>query len=134
MVSTVIPAMIQSKSERDPWITLKGADYSYFQHFETDWPEWAFPGVAPPEDGKSINVKKLLSENFRFSDEAEPGSELVDVLTNALRRALTGNLREEGWGKLPCLMVHRPQHYFELRHDDCPRGSLAPSSAEEPPY
>ena len=112
--STVIPAMIQSKSEHDPWVMLKGADYSYFQHFETGCPEWAFPGVGPPQDPKPINVKKLLSENFRFSDEAEPGLELVDVLTNALRRALTGNLREEGWDKLPCLMVHRPQHYFEL--------------------
>jgi len=35
------------------------------------------------------------------------GLELVDILTNSLRRALIGNLQESGWRNLPDLVIRR---------------------------
>lgn len=51
-----------------------------------------------------------LNDAFReieFSSQPLPGLEVVDVLTNALRRALTDRLRERGWEGLSGLMIHR---------------------------
>ena len=50
-------------------------------------------------------------ESFRFSSEPEPGLELVDIVTNALRRGLIGNLGEAGWLPLRGLMIHRSNVY-----------------------
>lgn len=110
---TVMP-MVQSKSRREPMAMLKGADYSHFDRFMTDWEEWAFPGVEAPEDGKCVDIKKIMSESFRFSNKPEPGLELVDILANATRRALIGNLEQRGWGGIPSLMIHRNSAYIQL--------------------
>ncbi|KGC70120.1 hypothetical protein DP57_5968 [Burkholderia pseudomallei] len=53
----------------------------------------------------------MYGESFRFSSEPEPGLELVDIVTNALRRGLAGNLGEEGWLPLRSLMIHRSDVY-----------------------
>ena len=42
------------------------------------------------------------------------GLELVDILTNAVRRALTGNLAREGWENIPRLMIHMRDHYIKF--------------------
>ena len=53
----------------------------------------------------------MYGESFRFSSEPEPGLELVDIVTNALRRGLIGNLGEPGWLPLRGLMIHRSDVY-----------------------
>jgi hypothetical protein len=93
---------------------LDGADYSHFRRFETQLPgylEHLFEGRG---DGPVTDVGKLMRESFRFSPDAEPGLELVDIVTNATRRALTGNLKLEGWRNIPRLMIHRRDPYIEL--------------------
>ncbi len=55
-----------------------------------------------------------MTESFRFSSQAEPGLELVDILTNAVRRGMMGNLECEGWKNIPSLMLHRKEHYIHL--------------------
>jgi hypothetical protein len=47
--------------------------------------------LKPKPDGpRPMNLGLVLSESLRFSKEPEPGLELVDILTNATRRALRG--------------------------------------------
>ena len=53
----------------------------------------------------------MYGESFRFSSEPEAGLELVDIVTNALRRGLIGNLGEAGWLPLRSLMIHRSDVY-----------------------
>ena len=63
----------------------------------------------------------MYGESFRFSSEPEPGLELVDIVTNALRRGLVGNLGEAGWLPLRGLMIHRSEVYVNpvgLVHSD----------------
>jgi hypothetical protein len=40
--------------------------------------------------------------------------ELVDIVTNAVRRALMGNLQMDAWKRLPSLMIHRNSHYIAM--------------------
>jgi hypothetical protein len=66
------------------------------------------------EAGDFFNLRPILSDDFRFSSEAEPGLEAADIIANATRRALSGNLREFGWNEIPTLMIHRRDHYLRL--------------------
>ena len=73
-------------------------------------------------DDAGVSLNRLMKDNFRFSSDPEPGLEMVDILTNATRRALNGRLGEEGWKGLPSLMIHRREQYVSLLtlRDDTP--------------
>ncbi|GGO16749.1 hypothetical protein GCM10007972_26150 [Iodidimonas muriae] len=93
---------------------LPGGDYRHFQRFILAELPTYLQGIAPSVDrtyGAGINLQLMYGENFRFSSEPEPGLELVDIVTNALRRGLVGNLGEEGWPPLRGLMIHRSDVY-----------------------
>lgn len=111
--SMVVMPILQSRSIRDPHPALEDADYSHFQRFVREIPEW-LPEPEGRERGDGIDLRLVLMEDFRFSREAEPGIELVDILANAARRALVGNLGKPGWESMPALMIHRDQHYIRL--------------------
>jgi hypothetical protein len=71
--------------------------------------------LNPKPDGpKPMNLGLVLSESLRFSTEPESGLELVDILTNATRRALRGNLQPEGWREIPTIMIGRKPHNIHL--------------------
>lgn len=112
---TVMPAT-QSRSFRNPISQLVEGDYSYFQRFEMAIPEHLWPHLKNPAARIGLDAKKIMTENFRFSSDPEPGLEMVDILTNATRRALVGNLGKEGWANIPRLMIHRNNHYIQFIH------------------
>jgi len=84
--------------------------------------------AADGEEGTDI---ALLLEDLRFCSEVEFGLEWIDVLTNAIRRALTDKLGMKGWGGIPQTMIHRHQHYIEIaRLDGFSRPLLNPPYAD----
>lgn len=93
-----------SKNDEEGGMHIKHGDYSYYDkaygveindHF-------------PIEDGASngTDLRKVFSK-FNFMSEYNYGLELVDIITNALRRALMGNLQESGWQNLPEIIIRR---------------------------
>lgn len=93
---------------------LPGGDYRHFRRFIFDELPAYLRDVAPPVDrtyGAGVDLQLMFGESFRFSSEPEPGLELVDIVTNALRRGLVGNLGEAGWLPLRSLMIHRSDVY-----------------------
>lgn len=48
------------------------------------------------DEPKPLDLRAVFSD-LRFSSANEMGLELVDILTNGVRRALLGNLQPEGW-------------------------------------
>jgi hypothetical protein len=64
-----------------------------------------------------------MTENFRFSWLPEPGLELVDILTNAVRRGMMGNLKYESWKDIRSLMIHRNNHFVNVLVLDRPDAS-----------
>lgn len=112
--SKTLVVWLQAISLKRPGAMLKGGDYRHFQRFILKaLPEY-LRDVAPKTDsqlGSGIDLQMMFRESFRFSTEVEPGLELVDIVTNALRRALVGNLREQGWLPLRRIMIHRSDVY-----------------------
>jgi len=113
--SFVVMPILQSKSLREPMAVFTEGDYSHFRRFLGEIPPYLKPHIRDPRgSGDAIDIRKLMTESFRFSWEAEPGLELVDILVNATRRALMGNLKLEGWQGIPELMIHRRHHYIHF--------------------
>jgi hypothetical protein len=95
------------------------ADYSAFDKFKVV--------DRPGEEGISL---KLLLKTIQFLSGVEYGLEMVDILANAVRRSLTGNLQKEGWQNIHRLMIHRnegPYISFVVYHE-------GPDVIRNPPY
>src|SRR5262249_49855651 len=93
-------------------------------------PDYLRPHITGKrERNQAIDTAKLMTESFRFSSAAEPGLEMIDILVNATRRALMGNLGVRGWKEIPALMIHSPQQYIGLVSL-----SKAPERATDLPY
>lgn len=112
--SNTIVIWLQSMSLAQPGSFLPGGDYRHFRRFMMDGlPDYVRD--ANPRAGRSpamvIDLQKMYRESFSFSSDPEPGLELVDIVTNALRRGLIGNLGDEAWLPLRGLMIHRSDTY-----------------------
>jgi hypothetical protein len=93
---------LSTKSRYHPGVRLEGADYSHFDRL-------CHPLQNETEEGTDLS---LLLKDMRFSSQIEFGLELVDILTNAIRRALVGNLAAPGWKNIVRTMIHRREHYI----------------------
>jgi hypothetical protein len=114
--TTFIKPALQSKMAREPMGALRIGDYSHMARFEFDKVSEFHKSILKPNpDGpKPMNLGLVLSESLRFSTDPEPGLEMVDILTNATRRALRGNLQPEGWREIPTIMIRRKPNTIQL--------------------
>ena len=109
--STTMLGLMQSRSFNKPMVFPDWVDSGPFNtKFRITMPEYLQGHLPGVEDG--IDLKLLMKESFRFSSESEPGLELVDIVTNATRRALMGNLGREGWLGIPQLMIHTAKDQY----------------------
>jgi hypothetical protein len=124
---------LQSQSLREPGSRLEVGDYSHFNRYllEDGLPGWLITEAkidVQPGDPLPLNLRAIF-EDLRVSSSREMGLELVDILTNGLRRALRGHLEPIGWLPIRSLMVHRKQQYMEfvsLNGDDSYRMEYSP--------
>jgi hypothetical protein len=94
---------LATMSKRRPAPMLPIGDYSHYDRFS-----------VIGDDGEKGTDLKLLLNDVRFSTKAEEGLEFVDILTNAIRRTLTGSLKKDGWKNIHRLMVHRNETYLQF--------------------
>jgi hypothetical protein len=113
--SKVIFPVLQTRSFTRPFRQLPVGigDYSHFKRFETAADPFLRKMSGWKEgDPEPLDLGLVMKESFTFSSEATAGLELVDIITNATRRALRGNLQQKGWGRIPQLMVHRGKREY----------------------
>lgn len=117
---TILPALLQTKSERDPMLMLKdGADYRFFDR------KYLFPpGEAPTylrdvygldyqPEGDAVDVGKIVRDNFQLVDSRKvTGVQVADLLASGLRRTLRGNFDRPGRIAL-CLGSNMLQRAYE---------------------
>ena len=78
-------------------------DFTYFDKGHTD----------EIGDQQGIDPVRLL-RHVTFSPKIDAGLELVDILTNAVRRTLRGELDEVGWANIHKLMIDRNGSYIKF--------------------
>jgi|CXWL01.1.fsa_nt_gi hypothetical protein len=113
--------LLEAISVEQPMALPVGLDYRFFQRFLMATPERLEPHFPTHvASRRGIDLQLIFHEKFRFSHDVEPGLEMADILANATRRALVGNLRAEGWNSFAEMML--PKWGFQLL-------SLAPNQA-----
>lgn len=85
----ILNPCLQGMSIKEPLIFLEGADYSFYEKYNTPY-------------GSDIN-KIMEGLNFQ-SSSAHDGLQLVDVLTTVLRKALNNKFEYHGWQDIGKLM------------------------------
>lgn len=106
--SFILPEL-QHQTLKEPLGQFTEGDYRYLARFRAELSPFLRQQIPDydPNSPPALDLTKLMTERFRFSSAPEPGLEMVDVISNATRRAFMGNLREEGWWNIPTLMIGR---------------------------
>jgi hypothetical protein len=111
----VIMPFLQTRWFRKPFGQIPIGDYSHLERFEVDADKWTQEMAQWKEgDPRPIDLKAILKEDFTFTAAPTPGLELVDIITNATRRALVNNLQKPGWVRTPELMIAKGRHYVSI--------------------
>lgn len=110
----IMPAL-QNRALREPFKSFTFGDYTHMARFHGKLSPFWQNKIKNDKEKPALNLDRILGESIRFSKDVEPGLELVDIVTNATRRALLGNLQQAGWKSIPALMIHTSEpHYIEI--------------------
>ncbi|WP_374650320.1 DUF3800 domain-containing protein [Dongia sp.] len=105
-----VKPFLQAQSVDRPFTFLKGADYSAFHR---NFPARPVPKHLPRPEGNTTarrshgsDFGKILNRDLVFGQSHQYiGLQIADILTNALRRALSGRLQPEGWLPIRNLLI-----------------------------
>jgi len=124
---TMLPAFIQSRQFRNSLeekiFCIKEGNYDFCERFVERISEW--PSHLPKTSEKESNDDKIevfklheiLKESFTLADsEKNLGLQIADIVTNAFRRAITGNLQKSGWDLIGNLMFKWGEAPFKFFH------------------
>jgi hypothetical protein len=85
-------AFLAEPSKWIPSIDTTAFDTAFLMEDQT-WPNYLPAVKRPSSTGQVIDLKKIMTESFRFADSrTEIGVQLADVATNAFRRVVRGHL------------------------------------------
>jgi hypothetical protein len=121
--TTFILPMGESRSAREPYVRVKGFNYSYFdakyrilestadpemrRHLE--WMRETLKHKKPlPPAMECIDAKRLLTEERTFADSRDSlGLQLADIAASTICRAFNGNLRMPGWAPAAQILIRK---------------------------
>ena len=123
----LLPAVIQGRQFSNDFqskiVFLKDGNYDYCSRFFKTiekWPDYLpeqSPGLRDKSNIGVVEIGAILKESFTLRDSAEkPGLQLADIATNALRRAMMGNLQPKGWAEIGTLMFRWKDKSVRLMH------------------
>lgn len=102
-----LPAL-QTISLREPVGLLKGADYSSFMPFYGEMaraPQHLREAAGNDGPFVYMDLNKIMKDLSFENSERETGLQLVDILCNAIQRAMNDKLQPPGWEFIGCLTV-----------------------------
>jgi hypothetical protein len=111
---TMVAPCLQSMALQTPFIGLKEGNYSYFDRaFQIETAPW-YNKISENDAPYCTNIGLVLKD-LTFESGVNYGLEMVDILTNAIRRALSGRLGEAGWSSISKLIPKmREPHRVQL--------------------
>jgi hypothetical protein len=125
--SSLLSKFIQGRQftsdPKDKILCISDGDYTYFEKFCDQIDKW--PEHLPARDRVSagtekinvVSLHKIINDTFAFGDSSvTPGLQLVDIVTNAFKRAISGKLQIDGWQNLGRLMFRRNDNSARLVH------------------
>lgn len=118
----VVPALLQSKSFRNPMPHVKEFDYSAmngYRYTSEDAPTYLNEHYGMDIDAEgSLNIGRLIWDDFSFVDsKGDLGVQIVDLLASGIRRCIRGDFQQndEISSALGRLMVQTAGDGFPMR-------------------
>ena len=117
--------IMAAMSLRDPFTRITGGDYSALERF-TKWADAemnAYIKAQPEFDASDrrnkevggLSLKEILGHDFKFENSKNnKGLQLVDILANAVQRAMNGRLQPKGWLDIGHLIVDQRPSAVEV--------------------
>ncbi len=106
--------MLESHTFREPLIIAEGGNYRWQERFRKRPSDYKLRFAKDTQKDEFYDLRMVMTEDLRFSSDPEFGLEAVDIVTNTIRRSLSGNFSRAGWVAIPQLMIHRDSHYIKL--------------------
>ncbi len=109
IMEKLIYPFLQNINLNNPSSTIAGEDYSAFNKFITE-NEYLLEPLKSRSASNSSMVYSIneIMKDLSFEDSHDQvGLQIIDIVTNCIKRAMNGNLRFEGWQYLPNLIVRR---------------------------
>lgn len=132
----IAPALLQTKSIREPMPFVRGFNYSKMKRYEFENGE--IPGYLAEDHDIHIedafNIQKVVREDIDFIDSKKStGVQVADILASATRRSLRGSFRAnlDLSSLLGKLMVQRSNFRPPIELISFEEGGLADRQAEE---
>jgi len=138
---TVAPALLQTRSLREPSAQVHGFDYRHFQAYKI--PEGGVPQYLQEQTTVKIehalNIQKLIREDLKFEDSKNSiGVQVADLLASGLRRCLRGRfnanpLVAQALGKLTLQNQHRdpPIHLVSFSQNENEADTTASNAVKQ---
>ncbi|MCM0604704.1 MAG: DUF3800 domain-containing protein [Xanthomonadaceae bacterium] len=106
----IVAPFLQTKSLREPMAQLTEGDYSAFNKFcgqKEAAPDYLKRHIKnPSKTFLYFDIGSVLIKNIKFHDSSKyTGLQIIDVLTNCVRRACNKTLQKDGWKNIGRLMV-----------------------------
>ncbi len=100
--------ILQTRSLERPMAQVRGFDYSAFDRFHMDVPEY-MKSIVPADSPRPVNLGMLFTESASFADSrSETGLQLADVVASTFTKAMNGKLPTDVWRRLGPLLVQKP--------------------------
>ncbi len=124
------PGLLQSGFLDNPLFTDPAGNFTYYnQAFfppSQEWPDH-LPRNSRSGTGRTFNLGAVLRDSFAFADSRHSaGIQMADIVTSAFRRAVRGNLEQEGWAHLGKLILRLEGRAVDLIHLPLPAGQATP--------
>lgn len=93
----IAPALLQTRSFREPFARVGGFDYRHFKSYE--FPEGKASDYLETDYGikmeHALDIGKLICGDLKFEDsKASLGIQVADLLASGIRRALRGGFKD----------------------------------------
>lgn len=112
--SNFVCPILESRSIKHPLGLIEGGRYEAEAKFSVEPSDWKKAALQVSCQDATLDLGRMVRDRIRFSPKPLFGLEAVDVMTNAIRRSLIGNLQRPGWIKIRNIMIHRSEHYIAL--------------------
>jgi hypothetical protein len=103
--STILLPWVQFMSIQETPTRYAGDDFSFMARFEMQTPDYLERHLlAPIENTRAYDIRAIFKE-MTFCKDPDHGLELVDILTNRLRRGIKGHSEPKAWQEIRTIMI-----------------------------
>ncbi len=107
---TIVLPLVESRSLSKPLISISdNGDYTHFERYalQEDAPPSRLADKVDLDDGvfHGVDLTSVFRDRAFLDSKSNLGLQLVDIVANSFRRALTGKLQFSGWSRLGRLLI-----------------------------